>query len=191
VRDPLIGRDILIGGVTAVVLGLLQGGQQLALEWIGTAPDQLITGSLALLEGTRPTLAQLVSAPGEAMLIPVFILFVLLLLRVLLRRQWAAVLGLVVLWLALVLPGSPRPAAALVFALPLMGVLVFVLVRYGLLALAAGVLFPNVVWGSVDLSGWYADRSLLLLLVTVALAGYGFYTSLAGRPLFRGKLLPE
>jgi hypothetical protein len=42
---------------------------------------------------------------------------------------------------------------------------------------------------TADLSAWYAGRSLVALLFLAAIAGWGFYVSLAGRPLFLGKLL--
>jgi hypothetical protein len=40
-----------------------------------------------------------------------------------------------------------------------------------------------------DLSTWYAGASLSVLLIVVALAGYGFYASLGGRPLLGEELL--
>jgi len=40
-----------------------------------------------------------------------------------------------------------------------------------------------------DLSAWYFRTSRFGLLVLVALAAYGFHTSLAGRPLLRDEIL--
>jgi hypothetical protein len=39
-----------------------------------------------------------------------------------------------------------------------------------------------------DFSAWYAADFVLALLISLALAGFGFYTSLAGQPLFRASL---
>jgi hypothetical protein len=39
-----------------------------------------------------------------------------------------------------------------------------------------------------DLSAWYAGDFVLVLIVSLALVGFAFYTSLAGQPLFRGAL---
>jgi hypothetical protein len=39
-----------------------------------------------------------------------------------------------------------------------------------------------------DLSAWYAGDFVLVLIISLALVGFAFYTSLAGQPLFRGAL---
>ena len=41
---------------------------------------------------------------------------------------------------------------------------------------------------TLDLSEWYASRSLLVLAAFAVFVGYGFYTALAGRPIFRNRL---
>ncbi len=38
---------------------------------------------------------------------------------------------------------------------------------------------------TLDPSSWYIDRSLIVLGIVAAVVGYGFYASLAGRPLLR------
>ena len=44
---------------------------------------------------------------------------------------------------------------------------------------------------TTDLSSWYAGRTIIGLLFLVVLAGYGFWISLAGRPLFARDFLPD
>jgi hypothetical protein len=72
--------------------------------------------------------------------------------------------------------------------------MVFLLIRLGLLAFAAHGLF-NTILGAFPLtthgSAWYAGISLAGILLMAAMAGYGFYTSLAGRPVFGGAVLEE
>jgi hypothetical protein len=70
--------------------------------------------------------------------------------------------------------------------------LVFVLMRFGLLALivafsVAGTLgnFPL----TADFSTWYAGSSLFAIANVLALTGYGLYAALAGRPLFKAAFL--
>jgi len=69
----------------------------------------------------------------------------------------------------------------------------FVLVRFGLLALAAWIFFGtgDLVAPTTDLSAWYAGRTIVALLILGGLACYGFWISLAGRPLFARDLLEE
>ena len=44
---------------------------------------------------------------------------------------------------------------------------------------------------TLDFSAWYAGQSILVLLVVAGLAVYGFYVSLAGRPIFADDVLQE
>jgi hypothetical protein len=74
------------------------------------------------------------------------------------------------------------------------GVVVFVLFRYGLLAVLASlislhmyILFPV----TIHITAWYATGFLLDLIIMLALSFYAFYISLAGQPLFKGRLLAE
>ena len=44
---------------------------------------------------------------------------------------------------------------------------------------------------TTELSVWYATSFVLALILLLALTLYSFYTSLAGRPLFRAKFLDD
>jgi hypothetical protein len=44
---------------------------------------------------------------------------------------------------------------------------------------------------TANLAAWYAPSSLLVMLSVVAVAVYGFRTTLAGRPLWRDELQQE
>lgn len=69
-----------------------------------------------------------------------------------------------------------------------MSVFIFVLMRYGLLAGIATQVFVWL-WNyplTADFSVWYAGRALFAIVIGVGLATYGFYTSLAIRPLSLG-----
>jgi hypothetical protein len=70
--------------------------------------------------------------------------------------------------------------------------IVWVLYRYGLLAIASSlfvlhlhIFFPF----TSDFTAWYAGDFVPALVIVLALACYGFYTSLAGQSLFRGDIL--
>jgi hypothetical protein len=49
------------------------------------------------------------------------------------------------------------------------------------------VVFPM----TAHLSRWYASAGLTGIIVIAALLAYGFYTGLAGRPLFTGAALDK
>ena len=64
---------------------------------------------------------------------------------------------------------------------------VLIVLRFGFVSLACAIftvdLMANIPF-SADLSNWYMTTSILALLSVVALAGWGFYHSLGGEPLW-------
>jgi len=71
---------------------------------------------------------------------------------------------------------------------------VLVLKKVGLLALIVGLVVQNVLVVfpmTSHLSRWYANAGLTGIAVITALLIYGFFTGLAGRPLFTGAALDK
>jgi hypothetical protein len=68
------------------------------------------------------------------------------------------------------------------------------LYRYGLLTLLSAQAFFHV-WVffpiTTEFSAWYAGDFVLALVIFVALAAYGFYTSLGDQKVFRASLLQD
>jgi hypothetical protein len=127
----------------------------------------------------------------------VAILFLVVLLGRLLRSRFlgltvagviAAVWGVAGWWAAENLPLS------LAFSGLQAALMLFVLHRFGLLALAVSIwifAWLNYSPFSFDLSSWPGVQSALVLSVLASLAGYGFRVSLAGRPAFGTALLDD
>jgi serine/threonine-protein kinase len=192
-RDPLVGRDILIGavfGVGMILLGLLT---PIGLRWIGRPPSLILNpGSTSI--GSHLFMGKFLSQMNAGIFLPFFSLFLLLLFVMVLRRER---LAFGVLWLLLAIVNVlitqvdvlMIPLAALSAFLP-----VFVLYRFGLLAAVAAFFLAHL-WVfypmTTELSAWYATDFLMGLSICVALVVFGFYTSLAGQPLFGGKLLQD
>jgi len=66
-------------------------------------------------------------------------------------------------------------------------IIVLVIMRLGILAFAASDLAYSAVGGfpvTTDPSAWYWGIGLAGVMLLFALAGYGFYTSLGGQPVF-------
>jgi serine/threonine-protein kinase len=179
VVDPLVGRDALIGvlagmAVTLVAQGGRMAGNPAAARW--PAWPGLLTGGPSALSWAMQNLG---SALGEGL----FILLLLALLRRLLRSSAAALaaaLGLVIVPQFL---GSPTE---LLTHLVIRCVLWGLLLRPGLLAgVVAEVvrLSLGLALMTTHLDAWYADSAIAGILVTLALAAWGFYASLGGRPL--------
>ncbi len=195
-RDPLVGRDILIGGLFAAALYLVDRLAELALGWLGAPPPRPGWERLSELRGGRFLIGQLLD-PGF-ILSPLIHLFLLFVLMIVLRKQWLAAVAFVLLGAvlsAISAPSSYHGAAIGVYLLAgglVMAMVLVVLLRFGLFALAVMFFFGMVTFFfpiPLDFSTWYVGASLLSLAVAVAVAGYGFHTALAGRSLFRDELL--
>lgn len=155
--------------------------------WLGYPPVEPRGGPTWQFLGARTTIADI---SDTLMVDPFFwlgFLFLLVLLRTLLRKEWAAV-ATILLIPALGLAGSRDPGLA-VSVIIFSCVAVFLLIRFGLLALVANYViwyllthFPLTIQGSA----WYAGISLAGILLMAAIALYGFYTSFGGRPVFGG-----
>jgi serine/threonine-protein kinase len=191
-RDPLVGRDVLVGclsGSSTTALGSL--GWFVPL-WLGYPPVQPRAGPEWQFLGARTTIADISNTLISAPFFWIAFLFVLVLLRVVLRKQWAAV-ATVLLFPALGIVGSCDPGLA-VSLLVFIGVALFLLIRFGLLALVANFVLWYLLTNfplTIQASAWYAGISLVGILLMAAIAFYGFYSSLGGRPVFGGAVLEE
>ena len=66
--------------------------------------------------------------------------------------------------------------------------------RFGLLALVANLVVESILNNfplTFQGSAWYSGISVTGILLMAAMAFYGFYTSLGGRPAFGGAVLEE
>jgi serine/threonine protein kinase len=191
-RDPLVGRDILIG-VTAGTLAILLGSlTQPILRALGRPFVVVINPGSAIL-GSHFS-ASFAAQLSAALFFSFITLFLWLLLVVLLRRERVGliVLGFVITLFTILVadPGlTGLPSAVLGAALTL-----FILYRHGLLALCA-MMFVAHLWVfypiTSEFTAWYAFDFVVALAICLALAGYGFYTSLAGQSVFGGKFLQD
>jgi hypothetical protein len=114
----------------------------------------------------------------------------------LLRRKW---LENMAAWLIITVPFSLGNIAEgiqlhwLAFGVLFSVWVVFMTARFGVLAMvSAGFLGLRGFYAlTTELSAWYAGDYVLFLVILAALAIYGFYVSLAGQPLLKGKLLQD
>jgi hypothetical protein len=192
-RDPLVGRDILAGCFLASFTVTLQRLAWFVFSWLGY-PAQPSSGPQWQFLGGRTIIADisgtLISGPSF-WLASLFVLFVL---RALLRKEWAAAVAWVFLFTLLFGGGSQFDPVGLVGTLIFSSLAVFVMIRFGLLALVANWIVYNTLENyplTTQWSAWYSGISLTGILLMASLAFYGFYTSLGGRPVFGGAVLEE
>jgi serine/threonine-protein kinase len=196
-RDPLVGRDLLIGMLGGVVRSLLFCSQPLIWRWLGWPPGQPFGPSGVWLNGLRSmggSIGLFFGTQGAEIFSVLSIFFLLVLLSILLRKDWLAI-G--VLWVLFTVASYLFAGATATDLFPLglgAAVYIFILTRFGLLAMVSGhfffLLFEYFPITS-DLSVWYAGSSALAFAAAAAVAIYGFYTSLAGRSVFQGNLLED
>ena len=193
-RDPLVGRDVLLGCVAGVAnVGIML----VFFKWFPRpAPDLLVTPALESLRSFRGFTEVLVFNVLDSIMLAVSGLFVLLLIRRLVRNDWIATL----IYAVVVMPLSPiGPAQSLTEAtirgLTIMGVTMLVALRLGLLAYATMQLVEHFVLRfpvTLDGDAWYFGLSTIPLIILAVLAAYGCVVAVASqrRVLGRGTSPP-
>jgi serine/threonine-protein kinase len=193
-RDPLVGRHLLVGCLSgAFSPALLDRLGWFVPLWLGYPPEQPRAGSLWPFFGPRTIIGELATAVLFAPFFWLAILFVLVLLRALLRKTKLAAVGFVLL-IAVLIGGSQGDPALVVAGLVFLAWGMFLLIRFGLLAGLANTVIYHIVATfplTTQGSAWYWGISLTGILLIAALTLYGFYTSLGGRPIFGSAALEE
>jgi len=188
-RDPLVGRDLLIGAAVGTLMALSGPVYALTTSQTPTAAGLIATAgfrfSLLVLTG------QLITSISNAFLI--VLIFVLLWMVV--RRAWVA-LGLLGMLLGLLIGVQVEEPTlgGFVYLLLILGMGAGVLWRFGVLALVTALFFEMVLRltpFASDWSAWYATPTQVSLGALVVLTGFAFISSRAGEPLFGRRILPD
>jgi serine/threonine-protein kinase len=191
VRDPRVGRDILIGCPVGVLLATIEAARIVLLPLAGQPMPRPILGSGAvMLQGAQYIVGMIQNwtyGPLQTSLICA-VLFVAF--RFVLRRDWAAFAACVLL---LLLMGDNGQAIVggiglntLFFAL-LYATMLVVLVKFGLLAITMALIVDaglTSVPFPAHLSSWAGAAAMWTIVSVLALMAFGFYSARAGQPLF-------
>jgi hypothetical protein len=191
-RDPMVGRDLLIGLAFGAAVLLVPRAERLAAAGAGVPPPPPLMGvGPAALQVPGPPTPPLVLL--SFLLIPIIVPMMYLMLSfiffLVLRREgpaWMAV------WLIFVaqnmlpfLGPSPTGNALTFFWQGLrVGLQVFALARFGLLAMAGSLLCStmlSLVPLTADLSAWYAYQGVIMALIVTGLAVYACFTATRGQ----------
>ena len=173
-RDPLFGRDLLLGSTVATAYMLLAGVSGMlrrsehVVEAVRTDPNSLLWVG-----------ASVVSLAVSSVGLGLVFLVVLCMLRVLLRHPVAAFAAFMVL-LSVSTIGSEADAASMVTAIMGTGVMGLTLTRFGLLGGIVCIFCMTAIGGVPlvpDVTMWYGRATLLIALMICAIAAYGFVTS--------------
>jgi len=193
-RDPLVGRDIVVGALFGAAIILVEHLAYALPRWLplpyqgSFGPGMWGMGAPSWVAGA------LLNVQISSIMWSLGVITFLFLMRVLLRKQWLAV-GFLWIVLALIFISgvwlTPINVAHVLLESALVCV---VLLRFGVLAMAVAWLFNfGLLLAPVtpDFSQWYAWRAVLILLPFVALVLYGFRIALGRQPIFGGAALDE
>jgi len=191
VRDPLVGRDVLVGLLAGVVT---MGIMIVHFRSTHRAPPEIFfTPALESLRSIRLFIhTALTLQVIDALEYGLGTLFLLFIIRAVVRKTWIAVGLMAFLALPLGLGGGAASGSELIYVLGGALFVLAILVRFGLLAFVVLLFFEGLLARgpvTLDLDAWNIGASLVMLLVVAALAIYGFTVALAGRPAFGGKAL--
>ena len=187
-RDPMIGRDVLLGGAFGMVIVLTIH----LYPRRGPAVNSSLLNEFGL-DGWRGFVPLLVNQTTASIMFPLIITAATLFFILITRRH---AIGLAVSWLifyaALNLNFGDRGPLSLAIGVILPTVLLFVLTRYGLLALVATFFYIHI-WpfypATTELTAWYATTYIMAVILLVALALYAWRVSLAGQKVISGAFL--
>jgi hypothetical protein len=193
VRDPLVGRDLLIGVTYGVLLSLFENSDNFLLPLFGKLPPMPATPSSMPLLGVGPALGDVLRYTWIFVLYALLIFFLLFLVRLLVKKDWIAALVIVFLG-SVTNTGGDYPIATLVFSAAIWLSIYFILRRFGLLTLIVGLVTQNILVVfpvTSHFSRWYASPALAGIFAITAVALYGFHTALAGQPIFSAEALDK
>jgi serine/threonine-protein kinase len=184
-RDPLVGRDVLVGSAAGALVSLLVQLSVLIPPLLGRpADDPFSLYDNLPANGPIFGIATIVAIAVVPTLSSFFLFFIYFLLT---RREWLAAAAFTLTFSipACMAPVENRDFLVLFVAL-FSALLVFMYLRFGLLSVAAMSIANNLADGvpvTFDFSAWYAGSALVYLAVLIGLVVYGFVVASGGQAL--------
>ena len=192
-RDPMIGRDILVGAAFGLV-GSIVDYLPYIVKLVRHQPlDQPTGAGLEQLASGRYVFADFFSSLNSSLFNALAILFLLIILQVIVRKPWLA--GILLMGIFAMRSGLGQnfsPVGIIVSALSY-GLFAFLILRFGILATAAGVLVQSFLTSPFTTQGsaWYAWIGWLNMAALAVLVLYGLRIALAGQSLFSARLTTD
>jgi serine/threonine-protein kinase len=186
-RDPLVGRDVLIGSAAGVATGMLFPAIPLLTRALGgvTSAPSAPTTHLDALSSLRFALGYPFFDGASALFLSFVAIFLMFAARIVLKKNWLVFAAILVIGSTVMIGQGYNVLVAALFGVIVWTLLPVVMIRFGLLATFCMIFVSDLVdTGVTDFTGWHAYSVWISLGVIAAIACAAFYTSLAGRPLF-------
>ena len=193
-RDPIIGRDVLIGVAAGAALPFVFAGAQSAERALGfpVDPGQLSSVLLGTVIRAPSVLATVCLALALGIFRATTFYTILLILRFVLRDNRLAAIATLLLFVSALTDYSSKslwldiPVSLLVW-----GAVMRVALRFGYVALivivTVSLLMDCLAW-TLDFSSWVAPQTMFAWGIMAVLLGYGFLTAVGGKSLFSDPL---
>ncbi len=196
-RDPMVGRDILIGSMLGFGHTLAIYSTNLLSNATGNPAAPNNGGDPFALLGIRSVLMKLLSESLPQWVAVSLGFMLLMLLAYLLLRSWR--LAAVFLWLVMTSVeilafASSGPNTLIIAPLIISTLAVIASARFGMLTTLAFQFFFDLSFHFVltpHLSSWYAQTTFIILPILITIILYSFYISLAGQPMLRDNLFQD
>ena len=197
-RDPLVGRDMLIGltiGAFCVALMYLRIALPAWFTSFQGRPDLTDAFEFGLAGGSA-FIQMFINQVTASMIQTFMVVFMLLFLTLLLRREWLGVTVGTLIWIAFFFSEEFSHLHWIGLVCVAIAVIAFVFCaeNFGPLALMCALMVFHI-WVfypvTTELTAWYASSFVMCLAIILALAIYAFYISLGGQKVFKGRLLQD
>jgi len=189
-RDPVVGRDLMLGILAGVFLQVASRVQELVPGWMGKMPLPPETNlDFDSLSGLRDLIGSIPAYIVIYVFLSLLFFFIFFLIRLVLRKEWLAFAVSLLLVALFFVWGEDHPVLTTASVLVGWGIGIAVLIRFGLFALVVTLCTNSILHAyflTTHLSAWYAEPTFFVFFVFLAAAIFGFYTSTAGKPLFSG-----
>jgi hypothetical protein len=195
-RDPLVGRDVLVGVLFGVTAGLYLVGMRYVIHQVTGTPAGPMLNGVSELASPRYVIGVMIAATTNALMNGVLLGLLYVMLRRLVRKPTLAAIFVVLIFAAII--GAAERFTESWWLNPLLiagfsTIIMLPLVRIGLLPFMIGFGIHQVIASTAlttDVGTWYAWPTWIVGGAIVALALTAFVQSRAGAPLF-GRLLEE
>jgi serine/threonine-protein kinase len=185
-RDPLVGRDLLIGTLLGTLFVLLDMSEHFVPAWLGLEPRIPERTVMFDEAGAFAGIKNAILIVANQLFGPLALTFLLLGLRQLFHSKWVAAIVLAVVFGTLVAGAEPykHPVVSAIVGLVFGACTVLVILRFGVLAFVVS----NAVYSLIESfpltpewSRWYAEGASVVLVLVAALGVSGLWAAVGGR----------
>jgi hypothetical protein len=189
----MIGRDILVGASVGLMGGVIDYFPYIWNLLRGLPPLQPTGDGFGELAKAQYAFADFFSSLNNALFNSLAILFLLVILKIIVRKSWVAGVLLVAIFTLRAILQHNSPINAYVTTPLSFGLFAFLILRYGILATTVGLIVQGLLSAPFSTlgAGWYAWIGWFCIAILAGLVFYGLRIAMAGQSLFSQRLIAD